>query len=69
MWTIYLEFAKTKAVYDDFTNNFGKISFPIGNQSDNYDNSFKFDVTLEVIKYNILETKGVGLVANRKNAE
>jgi len=36
-WTIYLEFAKAKAVYDDFTNNFGKINFPLGNNNDYYD--------------------------------
>jgi adenylate cyclase 10 len=29
-WSIYLEFTKAKAVYDDFVNNFGKISFPLG---------------------------------------
>ena len=30
-WIIYLEFAKAKAVYDDFVNTYGKISFPITN--------------------------------------
>lgn len=29
-WIIYLEFARAKAIYDDFVNNYGKISFPIG---------------------------------------
>jgi adenylate cyclase 10 len=29
-WTIFLEFAKAKAIYDDFVENFGKIQFPIG---------------------------------------
>lgn len=29
-WIIYLEFAKAKAVYDDFVSHYGKISFPIG---------------------------------------
>lgn len=24
-WTIYIEFAKAKAVYDEFVNQFGKI--------------------------------------------
>jgi len=49
MWTIYLEFAKAKAIYDDFTNNFGKISFPIGNQSDYFDSEFKYDISIDVI--------------------
>ena len=29
-WTIYLEFARAKAIYDEFVRNFGKIQFPIG---------------------------------------
>lgn len=29
-WIIYLEFARAKALYDDFVNSYGKISFPIG---------------------------------------
>jgi len=29
-WIIYLEFARAKAIYDDFVFNYGKISFPIG---------------------------------------
>jgi adenylate cyclase 10 len=24
-WIIYLEFARAKAIYDEFVNNFGKI--------------------------------------------
>lgn len=39
-WTLYLEFAKAKAQYDQFVNNFGKIPFPIG-QSMNMDPAFK----------------------------
>jgi adenylate cyclase 10 len=35
-WSIYLEFSKAKAIYDDFVNNFGKISFPLGS-GDNFD--------------------------------
>ncbi|KRX10829.1 P-loop containing nucleoside triphosphate hydrolase [Pseudocohnilembus persalinus] len=31
-WSIYLEFARAKAIYDDFVGKFGKISFPIGTQ-------------------------------------
>lgn len=46
MWIIYLEFARAKAVYDDFTNNYGKINFPLGNSNDYYDPEFKFDVNL-----------------------
>lgn len=48
MWIIYLEFAKAKAIYDDFTNNYGKISFPLGNNNDYYDPEFKYDVNIEV---------------------
>lgn len=33
-WTIYLDFAKAKAIYDDFVNQFGKIPFPISNTPD-----------------------------------
>ncbi|KAM3140572.1 hypothetical protein pb186bvf_007384 [Paramecium bursaria] len=46
-WIIYLEFAKAKAVYDDFTNNYGKITFPIGNTLDSYDMNFKYDVGVD----------------------
>jgi adenylate cyclase 10 len=28
-WVTYLEFAKAYAVYMDFVNNFGRISFPL----------------------------------------
>ena len=37
-WSIYLEFTKAKAIYDEFANNFGKISFPLGqNGAENLD--------------------------------
>ena len=36
-WTIFLEFAKAKAIYDEFVDNFGKISFPLGVNAENYD--------------------------------
>ena len=29
-WTIYLEFSKAEAIYDEFVMNFGRISFPLG---------------------------------------
>jgi len=29
-WTIFIEFARAKAIYDEFVNSFGKIQFPIG---------------------------------------
>lgn len=29
-WSIFLEFAKAKAIYDEFVFNFGRIQFPIG---------------------------------------
>jgi len=28
-WAIYIEFARAKAIYDDFVNTFGKIAFPL----------------------------------------
>ena len=46
-WTIYLEFAKTKAIYDEFVASYGKIQFPLNSQIDGYDQSVKFDVTLK----------------------
>lgn len=33
-WTIYLEFARSKASYDDFVNHFGRIQFPLSQQED-----------------------------------
>lgn len=48
LWTIYLEFAKAKAIYDDFTNNYGKVCFPLSNQNEYYDTQFKYDVKIEV---------------------
>ena len=29
-WTIYLEFARSMAIYDQFVLNFGRINFPLG---------------------------------------
>lgn len=46
-WTIYLEFAKAKAVYDEFVINFGKVQFPITTQLEEYDPIIRFDVTLK----------------------
>ena len=34
---MYLEFAKALAIYEDFTNNYGKICFPLSNQYECYD--------------------------------
>ncbi len=28
-WKTYIEFVRAKAIYDDFVNTFGKISFPL----------------------------------------
>ncbi|CAD8074136.1 unnamed protein product [Paramecium sonneborni] len=47
LWTIYLEFAKALAIYEDFTNNYGKICFPLSNQYEYYDSQFKYDVKIE----------------------
>ncbi|CAD8124494.1 unnamed protein product [Paramecium sonneborni] len=38
-WTIYIEFMRVKATYDEFVNNFGKIQFPIANFKEFYDMS------------------------------
>lgn len=46
-WTIYLEFAKAKAVYDDFVGHYGKISFPIGSQLDYFDPGFRYDIAMQ----------------------
>lgn len=46
-WVIYLEFAKAKAVYDDFVGHYGKISFPIGTQMDYFDPVFRYDVDMQ----------------------
>jgi len=46
-WTIYLEFAKAKAVYDDFVGHYGKISFPIGSQLDFFDPGFRYDINMQ----------------------
>jgi adenylate cyclase 10 len=48
-WTIYIEFAKAKAVYDEFVFQFGRIQFPLGSQTDGFDQSIRFDVSLKVI--------------------
>ena len=44
-WTTYIEFTKAKAIYDSFVNTFGKISFPLGNASEHFEN-FDLDVDL-----------------------
>lgn len=36
-WTIYFEFARAKAIYDEFVNCYGKIQFPLNSQLDAYD--------------------------------
>lgn len=51
-WTIYLEFAKAKAIYDEFVNNFGKISFPLGISNDNYDQNIRIDISSKPKKLN-----------------
>jgi adenylate cyclase 10 len=51
-WSIYLEFAKAKAIYDEFVANFGKISFPIGINQDNYDQSIRIDISSKPQKLN-----------------
>jgi hypothetical protein len=44
-WIIYLEFCKSKSIYDGFIENFGKISFPINLRIDAYDNSLIMELT------------------------
>lgn len=51
-WSIYLEFAKAKAIYDEFVANFGKISFPIGMNQDNYDQTIRIDISSKPQKIN-----------------
>jgi adenylate cyclase 10 len=46
-WIIYLEFARAKAIYDDFVLSYGKISFPIGAQMDYFDPQYRFDVHMQ----------------------
>lgn len=46
-WTIFLEFARAKAIYDEFVNNFGKIQFPLGSQIESFDMAFKNDVYMK----------------------
>lgn len=43
-WTIYLEFIRAKAIYDEFVNNFGKIQFPITSYIDHYNMKLAFEI-------------------------
>lgn len=43
-WSIFLEFAKAKAIYEDFTASFGRISFPLGLNQDTYDQSIRIEI-------------------------
>ncbi len=44
-WTIYLEFARAKAIYDEFVNNFGKIQFPLGDYSDHINTAIGYVIS------------------------
>ena len=44
-WAIFLEFAKAKAIYNEFVAEFGKISFPINLTVDAYDNTLTMELT------------------------
>lgn len=44
-WTIFIEFTRAKAIYDEFVNNFGKIQFPIGSYQDHMDVSLAFEIS------------------------
>jgi adenylate cyclase 10 len=46
-WSIFLEFARAKAIYEEFVNNFGKIQFPIGSPIASFDMAFRNDVYLK----------------------
>lgn len=41
-WVIYLEFTKAKAVYEQFVDKFGKISFPINLHA--YDQTLLYEI-------------------------
>lgn len=45
-WSIFIEFAKAKAIYDDFVANFGHIAFPLGANQNNYDQSIRVGLDL-----------------------
>ncbi|CAD8156300.1 unnamed protein product [Paramecium octaurelia] len=63
LWTIYLEFAKALAIYEDFTNNYGKICFPLSNQYEYYDSQFKYDIKIE----NNKSIRGIQIEKTQKN--
>ncbi|CAD8171450.1 unnamed protein product [Paramecium pentaurelia] len=63
LWTIYLEFAKALAIYEDFTNNYGKICFPLSNQYEQYDAQFKYDIRIE----NNKSIRGIQIEKTQKN--
>ena len=42
-----MEFARAKAIYEEFVNNFGKIQFPIGSPIDSFDMAFKNDLEMK----------------------
>jgi adenylate cyclase 10 len=44
-WTIYMEFIKAKAIYDEFVTNFVKIQFPIGTYLDHYDITLRLEIS------------------------
>ena len=44
-WTTYIEFTKAKAIYESFVNTFGKISFPLGNANEHFEN---FDLDIDI---------------------
>jgi adenylate cyclase 10 len=44
-WTIYIEFTRAKAIYDEFVNNFGKIQFPLGDYEDHINVSLGYEIS------------------------
>ena len=47
-WTTSMEFMRAKAIYDDFVNTFGKITFPLNSANDRFISKILF-----YISYNI----------------
>jgi adenylate cyclase 10 len=64
-WTIFLEFAKAKAIYNDFVENFGKISFPINLTVDAYDNALTMELTQHLRKIRIAKNSDTSQIQGK----
>ncbi|CAD8085181.1 unnamed protein product [Paramecium sonneborni] len=61
-WVTYLEFAKAYAIYMDFVNNFGKISFPLSS------NEYDFQLKTE-LQHDNRRTARLGLIDSNIGSE